>query len=177
MQSSPQSERTRRLAEDPIPRLLLRLSLPAMVGMMTQGAYYFVDRVFVAQALNPDAVAGITLAFPYMQVLLAAAMLIGFGAAARVSINLGEKKMEEAEQVLGNAALMMLLVSVVLTVAGEALLTPVLQGLGISGDVFALHARLPANPHPGHRLSGGRLRAQRGDPGRGQCPHGNDGPS
>ena len=92
MQSSPQSERTRRLAEDPIPRLLLRLSLPAMVGMMTQGAYYFVDRVFVGQALNPDALAGITMAFPYMLVLLAAAMLIGFGAAAQVSIKLGEKK-------------------------------------------------------------------------------------
>ncbi len=136
MQSFHQSERTRRLAEDPIPRLLLRLSLPAMIGMMTQGAYYFVDRVLIAQALNPKAVAGITLAFPYMQALLAAAMLIGFGAAARVSINLGEKKLEEAEKVLGNAALMMLLVSVVLTVAGEALLTPALQGLGISGDVF-----------------------------------------
>ena len=111
MQSSPQSERTRRLAEDPIPRLLLRLSLPAMVGMMTQGAYYFVDRVFVGQALNPDALAGITMAFPYMLVLLAASMLVGFGAAAQVSIKLGEKKTDEAEQVLGNAALLLLLFS------------------------------------------------------------------
>ena len=69
-----------------------------MVGMMTQGAYYAVDRAFVGMALNPDALAGITLAFPYMLVLLAAAMLVGFGAAAQVSIKLGEKKKDEAEQ-------------------------------------------------------------------------------
>ncbi len=135
-QPSPQSERTRRLAEDTIPRLLLRLSLPAMVGMMTQGAYYFVDRVFVGQALNPDALAGITLAFPYMLVLLAASMLIGFGAAAQVSIKLGEKKADEAERVLGNAALLLVLVSIFLTVVGQLLLDPVLRGLGISADVL-----------------------------------------
>src|SRR5208337_966404 len=107
-----------------------------MVGMMTQGAYYFVDRVFVGQALNPDALAGITIAFPYMLVLLAAAMLIGFGAAAQVSIKLGEKKKDEAELVLGNAALLLLLFSVVLTVVGLALLVPVLHWLGISDEVL-----------------------------------------
>lgn len=136
MQLSPQAERTRRLAEDSIPSLLLRLSLPAMVGMMTQGTYYFVDRVFVGQALNPDALAGITMAFPYMLVLLAAAMLIGYGAAAQVSIKLGEKKTDEAERVLGSAALMILVLSVILTVVGLAALNPVLHGLGISGEVF-----------------------------------------
>jgi putative MATE family efflux protein len=136
VQKSPQSERTRRLAEDSIPSLLLRLSLPAMVGMMTQGAYYFVDRVFVGQALNPDALAGITMAFPYMLVLLAAAMLIGFGAAAQVSIKLGEKKTDEAERVLGSAALMILVLSVILTVVGLAVLDPVLRGLGISREVL-----------------------------------------
>ena len=107
-----------------------------MFGMLTQGIYYFVDRIIVAQALNPDALAGITVASPFMFTLLAASMLIGFGAAAQVSINLGEKKLEEAERVLANAARMILLFSVVLTVVGEALLNPVLQGIGLSGDVL-----------------------------------------
>jgi len=107
-----------------------------MVGMMTQGAYYFVDRVFVGQALNPDALAGITMAFPYMLVLLAAAMLIGFGAAAQVSIKLGEKKTDEAERVLGSAALMILVLSVILTAVGLAVLDPVLRRLGIDDKIF-----------------------------------------
>jgi len=107
-----------------------------MVGMMTQGAYYFVDRVFVGQALNPDALAGITRAFPYMLVLLAASMFIGFGAAALVSIKLGEKKIDEAERVLGNAALLLTVSSVFLTVIGLSVMDPVLRGLGISADVL-----------------------------------------
>ena len=107
-----------------------------MVGMMTQGAYYFVDRVFVGQALNPDALAGITMAFPYMLVLLAAAMLIGYGAAAQVSIKLGEKKRDGAERVLGSATAMILVLSVILTVVGLAVLDPVLHGLGISREVL-----------------------------------------
>ena len=107
-----------------------------MVGMMTQGAYYFVDRVFVGQALDPDALAGITIAFPYMLVLLAASMLVGFGAAAQVSIKLGEKKIDEAERVLGNAALLLLFFSVLLTVVGQALLGPVLNAFGLPPGVL-----------------------------------------
>ena len=76
------------------------------------------------------------MAFPYMLVLLAAAMFIGYGAAVLVSIKLGEKKTDEAEQVLGSATLMILVLSVVLTVVGLAALGPVLRGLGISGEVL-----------------------------------------
>ena len=172
MQLSPQSERTRRLAEERIPRLLLRLSLPAMIGMMTQGAYYFVDRVFVGQALNPDALAGITRAFPYMLVLLAASMLIGFGAAAQVSIKLGEKKTDDAERVLGNAAILLLLCSAFLTVVGLAVMNPVLRGLGISPDVMPYTHDYLQIIICATGVSVGRLRAQCLDPGRGQCPYG-----
>ena len=107
--------------------LLIRLALPAMVGMMVQSAYFFIDRIFVGKALDLDAVAGITIAFPYMLVLQAASMLIGIGAAARVSIKLGEKKNDEAELILGNAASMLMLSSLVLTVAGLMALPSVLK--------------------------------------------------
>ena len=103
---------------------------------MTQGAYYAVDRVFVGRALDFHAVAGITRAFPYMLILLATSMLVGFGAAALVSIKLGEKKTEEAERVLGSATLMILLFSVVITILGQVALDPVLRGLAISPEEF-----------------------------------------
>ena len=56
--------------------------------------------------LAKNGLAGITIALPYMLILMATGMLIGFGAAAQVSIKLGEKQTEEAERVLGNAALL-----------------------------------------------------------------------
>ncbi len=162
MRNNPGPERARKLAEEVIPPnlpglgrlllpanwtgnwakdfsaslgLLIRLSLPAMVGMMVQSAYFFVDRVFVGQSLDVDAGAGIMVAFPYMLVLQAAAMLIGIGAAARVSIKLGEKKHEEAELILGNAATMLFIASVVLTIVGFAALPYVLGRLHVNDAV------------------------------------------
>jgi putative MATE family efflux protein len=92
-----------------------------MIGMLTQALYNFVDRAFVGRAYTIEAdraLAGVQVAFPYMLVLMACAMLIGFGAAAQVSIRLGEKKKEEAERVLGTAALLLGILSVTLTIVG-----------------------------------------------------------
>ncbi len=162
MRIDPGPERARRLAEEVIPPnlpvlarllapanwkgnwgrdfagslgLLVRLSLPAMVGMMVQSLYFVVDRVFVGQALDLDAVAGIMIAFPYMIGLQAASMLIGLGAAALVSIRLGEKKKEEAELILGNATTMLVAASVVLTAAGFLALPFVLERLDVTAAV------------------------------------------
>jgi len=141
MQKNPALERTRRLAESPIPQLLLRLSLPAVVGMMTAAVYNFVDGAFVGQAVGSDGLAGVTIALPYMLILMAAGMLIGFGAAAQVSIKLGEKQTEEAERVLGNAALLSVIVSVILTVSGLLALNPVLKLFNVS-DAVGQYARI-----------------------------------
>jgi putative MATE family efflux protein len=162
MRINPGPERARRLAEEVIPPnlpvlgrlllpanwdgnwagklsgslgLLVRLSLPAMVGMMVQSLYFFVDRAFVGKALDLDASAGIMIAFPYMLALQAASMLIGLGAAARVSIKLGEKKNDEAELILGNATTMLVAASVVLTVAGFLVLPFVLERLDVTAAV------------------------------------------
>ena len=96
-------DRSRQLGEGSIPSLLLKFSAPAIVGMMAQALYNVVDRVFVGQAVGPLGITGTTVAFPFFLVLMAFSMLIGFGAAAVVSIRLGEQKKEEAERVLGNA--------------------------------------------------------------------------
>ncbi|MEI8373477.1 MAG: MATE family efflux transporter [Planctomycetota bacterium] len=136
MQKNPALERTRRLAESPIPQLLLRLSLPAVVGMLTAGVYNFIDGAFIGQAVGRDGLAGVTIALPYMLVLMATGMLIGFGAAAQVSIKLGEKQTEEAEQVLGNAAMLAAVISLVLMIAGLLALNPVLRLFDVSAAVL-----------------------------------------
>jgi putative MATE family efflux protein len=104
-----------------------------MIGMLTQALYNFVDRAFVGRAYTVDAdraLAGVQVAFPYMLVLMACAMLIGFGASAQVSIRLGEKKKEEAERVLGTAALLLGILAVVLTVVGILSLDKILALCG-----------------------------------------------
>jgi putative MATE family efflux protein len=125
-------ERATRLGTGSISSLLLTFSTPAIVGMVAQALYNIVDRVFVGQAVGLLGIAGTTLAFPFMLVLMALSMLFGFGAAALVSIRLGERRHDEAEQVLGQATTLLLAAAGVLTILGLTLLDPLLWALGAS---------------------------------------------
>ena len=119
-------DRSKRLGEENIAPLLLKFSAPAIVGLMAPAFYFFTDRLFVGWAMNTDAVAGMTIALPFMLILMALGMLVGFGGAALISIRLGEKRKGEAEHVLGNAAILLAAAAVLSTTAGLLLLDPLL---------------------------------------------------
>ena len=129
-------DRSARLGQGSIPGLLLKFSLPAIVGMMAQALYNIIDRVFVGQAIGPIGIAGITVAFPFMLIVLAFGMLIGFGAAALISIRLGERKKAEAEQVLGNAVVLLAAASILIMAIALPLLDQILMVFGASDKVL-----------------------------------------
>jgi putative MATE family efflux protein len=104
--------------------------------MMTQALYNLIDSVFVGRALGDDGIAAMTIAFPCMLILMSFGMLIGFGAAALISIHLGERKKAEAENVLQNAALMLTIAALALTLAGFPVLDSLLVLLGAREMVF-----------------------------------------
>lgn len=106
--------RQEELRSQKIGPLLLKFSVPAMVGMIVSALYNVVDRVFVGR-LGFLAMTGIGLNLPIMTTLLAFSMLVGIGAAARISIRLGEGKKEEAEKVLGNALVLLVVNMLVLS--------------------------------------------------------------
>ena len=93
------------LASMPVKRLLWKLSAPAMVGMMTMALYNVVDAIFVGHGVGPLGIAGVTIAFPIMMLLMAVGQMFGIGAASVVSRNLGAGQMRRAEIALGNAAM------------------------------------------------------------------------
>ena len=129
-------DRSAQLGQASIPRLLLGFSLPAIVGMMAQASYNLIDRVFVGHALGSEGIAGTTVAFPFMLVVLAFGMLIGFGGTALISIRLGEGKKAEAEQVLGNTAVLLVVASVFVTIVGLLWLDDILVIFGASDTVL-----------------------------------------
>ena len=131
-------DRSAQLGQASIPRLLLRFSLPAIVGMMAQASYYLIDRIFIGHALHAEGIAGTTVAFPFMLVVLAFAMLIGFGGTALISIRLGEGKKAEAEQVLGNTAVLLLIAASIITIVGLLWLDDILLVFGASHTVLPL---------------------------------------
>lgn len=101
--TSQNSERLLQLSTRPIGRLLWEYSLPAVVGMLVMALYNVVDRIFIGQWVGPDAIAGLAITFPVMNLTTAIGVLIGVGAAAKVSIMLGAGNNHEANMIFGNA--------------------------------------------------------------------------
>lgn len=97
------------LAIMPVGRLLLQYSIPAVVGMLVMSLYNVVDRIFIGQGVGPDAITGLTITFPVMNITAALGVLIGAGASSRISIMLGAKDTDGAHMVLGNALTLLLL--------------------------------------------------------------------
>ncbi|KJS82136.1 MAG: multidrug transporter MatE [Peptococcaceae bacterium BICA1-8] len=111
-------DRSKQLGEEKVSKLLLKFSIPAIIGMLVNALYNVVDRIFIGNGVGSLGIAGITIGFPVMLMGMAFAMLIAFGANALVSIRLGEKKNEEAELIMGNAATLLVVVSLVISVLG-----------------------------------------------------------
>lgn len=129
-------DHSRQLGEEGVLKLLIRFSIPAIVGMLVNALYNVVDRIFIGNGVGAIGIAGITIGFPIMLVQMAFGMLIGIGANSLVSIRLGEKKKEEAELILGNAMVLLISVAAVLSAVGLIFLEPILRGIGASEAVL-----------------------------------------
>lgn len=127
---------TNRLEEEKISKLLLEFSVPAIVGMLVSALYNVVDRIFIGNSAGPLGLAGITIGFPIMIIQMAFGALIGLGATSLVSIRLGQKKNEEAELIIGNAVVMLGIITVSITILSLAFLDPLLRIFGASNEVL-----------------------------------------
>ena len=105
-----QSKNLKELSEAPVGRLLWKYSLPAVVGMLVMSLYNIIDRIFIGQWVGPEAIAGLAITFPVMNLSAALGVLIGAGGAARISILLGAKDHKGAQAVLGNALVLLSLI-------------------------------------------------------------------
>ena len=77
------------LANRSVGKLLWEYSLPAVVGMVVMSLYNIIDRMVIGHVVGPEAIAGLTITFPVMNIATAIGVLVGGGSAARVSILLG----------------------------------------------------------------------------------------
>ncbi len=124
------------LGTEPVGKLLLKYSIPAVIGMIVNGLYNVVDRIFIGNI--PDvgslAISGLGVSLPIMTIFVAFGMLTGVGGAANVSIKLGEGKREVAEKVLANALMLAVIIGITLTTISMLFIDEILFAFGASGD-------------------------------------------
>lgn len=125
------------LATRSVGRLLWDYSLPAVVGMLVMSLYNVIDRIFIGRGVGADAIAGLAITFPVMNVAAALGVLIGAGGASRTSIMLGRKDLHGAELVLGNSLVLILINATIYLTCFAVWMDEILIAFGAS------HATLP----------------------------------
>lgn len=125
---------TKSLGQDSIISLLVKYSVPAILGMMVNALYNVVDRIFIGNipGVGSIAIAGMGVTLPIMTIILSFGMLIGVGSTANISLKLGEKKQEIAEKTLSHTVFLCLVIGVLITVFGLIFLEPTLKLFGAS---------------------------------------------
>lgn len=122
------------LGTEPIGKLLIKYSVPAIIGMMVNALYNVVDRMFIGNipGVGPMAITGLGVTMPIMTIILAFGMLVGIGATTNISIKLGQGKREEAEHIVGNSITLALIIGIILTVVGTIFSDSILKVFGAS---------------------------------------------
>jgi putative MATE family efflux protein len=110
--------RTQFLGKDPIFPLLIKLSVPATIGMLVNVLYNIVDTIFVGQGVGMLGIAALSIAFPIQLLVGALSNAIGIGAASIISRRLGENKNEQAARTAGtvlaaNAVIVILMTALI----------------------------------------------------------------
>ena len=128
------------LGQKPVGRLLWQYALPSIVAMSASSLYNIIDRAFIGQVVGADAIAGLGITFPFMNLSAAFGAAVGVGASTCISVKLGQRDYETAEHLLGNTVTLNVIVGLLFMVVCMVFLDPILRFFGAS-DVTLPYAR------------------------------------
>lgn len=124
------------LGTAPIRSLLIKMSAPAMVGLMVQSMYNLTDTIFVGHGVGSLGIAGIAISFPIQIMVMALAQLFGIGCASIVSRRLGSGDREEARHAVGNLFTLVIFFSTVVAIFGSLFLPTLLRIFGATEAIL-----------------------------------------
>lgn len=120
------------LGNQPIGKLLMQYAIPAIIAMTASSLYNMVDSIFIGHGVGAMAISGLAITFPLMNLAAAFGSLVGVGASTLVSVKLGQKDYDTAQQILGNVVSLNLIIGIVFTIIALAFLDPILYFFGAS---------------------------------------------
>ena len=124
------------LSSAPVPKALLALGIPIMIGMLINALYNLVDAYFVG-GLGESQMGAISVVFPLGQVVVGLGLMFGNGAASYLSRLLGSGKNEAANKVASTALYGSVLIGAVLIVGASIFLEPILTMLGATETIMS----------------------------------------
>ncbi len=139
-----QSKKMELLGSTSIPKALLAMGIPTMIGMLVNAFYNLVDAYFVG-GLGESQMGAISVVYPLGQVVVGLGLLFGNGAASYISRLLGRGDKENADKVASTALYSSVSVGAAIIIISMVFLHPILKLLGATDSILpfaATYARL-----------------------------------
>lgn len=134
-----QSKKMELLGSTSIPKALLAMGIPTMVGMLVNAFYNLVDAYFVG-GLGESQMGAISVVYPLGQVVVGLGLLFGNGAASYISRLLGRGDKENADKVASTALYSSISVGAVIIIISMVFLHPILKLLGATNSILPFAA-------------------------------------
>lgn len=124
------------LGTEPIGKLLARFAIPSIIAMLVSSLYNIVDQFFIGRSVGMLGNAATNVAFPLSITCTAISLLCGIGGAANFNLSMGRKEKDKAVKYAGGAIGMMLILGVLLCVAAEIFLEPMMRAFGATDKIL-----------------------------------------
>lgn len=124
------------LGYEPIGKLIGRFAIPCVISLMVNSLYNIVDQIFIGRGVGYLGNGATNVVFPITVITLAIALLIGDGAAAYLSLKLGQGDRESAGRGVGNAIVLSAASGLMLLTAGLLFFRPLLYLFGCTDVLF-----------------------------------------
>lgn len=124
------------LGRDKINKLLISFAIPCVISMLINSVYNIVDQIFIGKGVGTLGNAATNVIFPLVILANAIAGLIGNGAAANLSLKLGEKKESEARASIGSSITLTFIISILFAVLAYIFLPKLVYMFGCTENVY-----------------------------------------
>ena len=128
------------LGTRPVGELLKQYALPSIIAMLASSLYNIVDSIFIGHGVNALALSGLAATFPLMNISTAFGAMVGMGSSTLISVKLGQKDYKIAQQILGNAVVMNVVMGFIFGFIALLFLDPILFAFGAT-DATIEYAR------------------------------------
>ena len=133
-------EATLALGTQPVGKLLWQYALPGVIAMTASSLYNMVDSIFIGHGVGPMALAALGISFPLMNIGAAFGAAVGIGGSTLMSLRLGQRQYDKANNVLGNMVALNIITGLLVGIVSIIFLDPILTFFGASEQTLP-HAR------------------------------------
>ena len=125
------------LGTEDIKKLLIRFAIPSVIAMTASSLYNITDSIFIGHGVGALAISGLAITFPLMNLAAAFGSLVGAGSSTLMSLRLGQKDYQSANNILGNVLSLNLIIGLVYTIVILMFLDPILYFFGASENTIS----------------------------------------